>query len=180
MNAIEKTYENNKGYCSTDGVANFIFLILCGVLQGCPLSGTLFVMVMDPIMHLFQIYIEDPGHGRIRACADDVGGAIKRLVELKRMYLISEAVRKATGLSLKPNKGSLFCKLVLPVSIIFPSLGSGSGKKSLNGQPFRSRMLESILVFIWALKVFPSFGLDRSKNTWKGLMLCIDRDYPTG
>ena len=71
---IDKLYENNKGYCCSDGTFNFMFNVLCGVMQGCPLSGSLFVIVIDPIMFLFEKYICQPGFGQILACADDLGG----------------------------------------------------------------------------------------------------------
>ena len=86
------------------GISQFVFMVLSGVLQGCPLSGTLFVIVMDPIMCLFSKYICQPDYGQVRACADDVGSALHHLKDLIRIYLIFEQARKATGLTLKPNK----------------------------------------------------------------------------
>ena len=32
----------------------WIFTIGCGVLQGCPFSGSLFVIAIDPLLHLFE------------------------------------------------------------------------------------------------------------------------------
>ena len=65
--------------------------------------------VMDLIMFLFTKHICSPGYGQVRACADDVGAALRNLKDLIRVYLIFESVGKATGLHLKPAK----CVLVL-------------------------------------------------------------------
>ena len=54
VNAIKVLYKGNRGFCNIEGVSKFIFDVLSGVLQGCPLSGTLFVIVMDPILFLFN------------------------------------------------------------------------------------------------------------------------------
>ena len=109
LNAIKTLYKDNRVFCNIGGAAQFMFMILSGVLQGCPFSGTLFVIIMDPIMHLFTKYICRPGFGEVRSCADDVGCALACLWSLKRVFLIFESVRKATGLILKPNK----CVIVL-------------------------------------------------------------------
>ena len=102
-------YNGNRSFCNINGVSKFIFNILSGVLQGCPLSGTLFVIVMDPIMFLFTKYICSPGFGQVRACADDIGAVLYNLKDLVRVFHIFSIVGKASGLLLKPIK----CVLIL-------------------------------------------------------------------
>eukprot|EP00959_Pyramimonas_sp_CCMP1952_P013274 280092-Pyramimonas_sp.AAC.1 len=42
-----------------------------GVLQGCPLSGSLWALAMDPLLrHLHRLF-PSIDHGVVRACADD-------------------------------------------------------------------------------------------------------------
>ena len=53
FNAIKTLYSGTKGFCNIGGISQFVFMVLSGVLQGCPLSGTLLVIAMDPIMFCF-------------------------------------------------------------------------------------------------------------------------------
>ena len=70
-------YKCNMAYMCTPAGNKFIFMILWGVLQGCPLSGSLFVMAIDPLLHMFRIMLEDSALGAVRACADDIGIALR-------------------------------------------------------------------------------------------------------
>ena len=54
---------------------------LTGVIQGCALSGSLFAIAMDPILRWVKASINLVGFGIVRACADDIGGALKRALE---------------------------------------------------------------------------------------------------
>ena len=109
MNAIKNLYENNRGFSSIGGMQLFIFLVLSGVLQGCPLSGSLFVICMDPLLNMFAEYIQNPSRSQIRACADDVGAALQRLSQLHILFKLFSEIEKAAGLTLKPAK----CVIVL-------------------------------------------------------------------
>ena len=57
------------GVWSEDG--QLAFMILRGVLQGCPLSGLLFALAMDPCIRLFGRKVPEP-RGFLRVCADDI------------------------------------------------------------------------------------------------------------
>eukprot|EP00973_Karenia_brevis_P031391 4330198-Karenia_brevis.AAC.1 len=46
--------------------------ITAGVIQGCPLSGSLFAISLEPFLRIFQNRYVDPGYGRVYACADDI------------------------------------------------------------------------------------------------------------
>ena len=50
MNAFECMYRPNNAYMNLNGTLTFMFAVLRGVLQGCPLSGWLFAMGMDPVI----------------------------------------------------------------------------------------------------------------------------------
>jgi hypothetical protein len=44
-----------------------LFRILSGIIQGCPLAGTCFVLAMDPFLAKFKLEVEDQNLGIIRA-----------------------------------------------------------------------------------------------------------------
>ena len=73
-------------------------------MQGCPLSGTLFVLAIDPLLTQFEHYIHNPLLGAIYACADDIGAALKKLSHLKLLFQLFEKYRQVSGLTLKPKK----------------------------------------------------------------------------
>jgi hypothetical protein len=108
IRAIKNLYRGNEAYGMAGGIMAHMFSILSGVLQGCPLSGTLFVLVVDPLLWMFRTQMSE---ALVRACADDVGMALRRLDSLALLYKIFEDYRKATNLTLKAAK----CVLVVTV-----------------------------------------------------------------
>ena len=57
LSGIPNLYKGNEAYAVSEGLMQHLFPILSGVLQGCPLSGTLFVFVMDPLLWSFRRYL---------------------------------------------------------------------------------------------------------------------------
>ena len=82
----------------------FLFMIVSGVLQGCPLSGTLFVLVIDPLLWSFKRKLSSTV---VRTCADDIGMALRRLDELCLIVKIFHDFEAASNLKLKPKKSIL-------------------------------------------------------------------------
>ena len=56
--------------------AVFLYWIWSGVLQGCPLSGSLFVLAIDPFLDKFYKLVHSVGLGKLGACADDIGAVL--------------------------------------------------------------------------------------------------------
>ena len=83
-----------------------MFMVLSGVITGCPLSGSLFVLVMDPLLYLFRSHLSTT---MIRACADDIGAAVPHLRALVTLNRIFTQIQDAANLTLKPSK----CIIVL-------------------------------------------------------------------
>ena len=79
---IVAMYDMVCAFAVADGCTTFLFWILTGVLQGCPLSGMLFAIIMDPFLVKFEMDICSTGKGCVRACADDVGAALSSLHDL--------------------------------------------------------------------------------------------------
>ena len=101
-------YEGNEAYGMCGGVLVHMLSILSGVLHGCPLSGTLFVLGLDLLLWMLQV---QPDSSVIRACADDIGAALRRLEESIALAKIVNGFKSAARLTLKPPK----CILVLTV-----------------------------------------------------------------
>ena len=124
INVIECIYINNNATYNTGNRTINMFKIVSGVLQGCPLSGFLFAICIDPFLrhcetstlgttststpqHAKSPYYSNMLHVReciIRACADDVGASmsdIKHLLSLHSCYTLMQVI---SGLRLKPKK----------------------------------------------------------------------------
>jgi hypothetical protein len=108
LKAIRRLYTGNKAYASKGGILVFMFPILSGILQGCPLSGTLFVFVIDPLLWMFRCHLNK---AIIRACADDVGAALRRLSDLATLHKLFSEFRSVSLLTLKPTK----CVIIMTV-----------------------------------------------------------------
>ena len=79
----------------------FMFVILSGVLQGCPLSGSLFVLAIDPLLHMFKTMLEDSSLACVRACADDIGISLTQLRHLPVVKILFDDFTLVSGLNLK-------------------------------------------------------------------------------
>ena len=100
----------------------------CGILQGCPLSGSLFAIALDPFLNALRKKFDDKApqgrSGISRACADDIVVAVPRfrgLITLELLFLVTGTF---SGLVLQP-KNTIF----VPTSIPF-SAGLVAGMKA--------------------------------------------------
>jgi len=101
ISGIKGLYTSNKAYGYSGGFVVFLFWIVAGVLQGCPMSGTLFVFAIDPLLWSFKVKISS---AVVRTCADDIGMALKRLDMLALLYKLFHDFKSASNLTLKPPK----------------------------------------------------------------------------
>jgi len=77
INLVRAMYHLNSNYIIIDCETQFLYYILAGVLQGCPLSGMLFDIAIDPLLAMFEEIIQHPGKADFGVCADDVGAAME-------------------------------------------------------------------------------------------------------
>jgi hypothetical protein len=91
---------------------------MSGVLQGCPLSGLIFVLVMDPLLAAMEGLIDKTGLATTRACADDIGSAIRDIRALKIFANLFKIMARISNLKLKASK----CVVVPVASKFSPSL----------------------------------------------------------
>ena len=80
------------------GATHWLFDIYSGVLQGCPLSGLLFVCCMDPITRALAARIT--GRGSATACADDLAVALSSIAHLPRVHAVVDLAARAACLCL--------------------------------------------------------------------------------
>eukprot|EP00973_Karenia_brevis_P007352 994720-Karenia_brevis.AAC.1 len=71
---IHELYRKCQLFFSLFGQDLFVCILRSGVIQGCPLSGTLFTIVIDIFLEFMYQEIYEKGRGEIAACADDIGG----------------------------------------------------------------------------------------------------------
>ena len=106
---VKALYHRNLAYLGSQEGLVFMFVVLSGVLQGCPLSGSLFVIVIDPLLHMFKTQLENTGLATTRACADDIGVALRQLQSLPTLCLWFQCFTRVSGLPLGPAR----CIIVL-------------------------------------------------------------------
>ena len=85
---------------------------LSDILQGDPLSGSVFALCVDPLMRELHMSFELAGNGMARACADDVGRvfgqwkaslALERISgKIERAAALKLGIKKCVGISLVP------------------------------------------------------------------------------
>ena len=91
-----------------DGLILFFLEVKSGVLQGCPASGSLFVVAVNPFLVIIESILK-PGE-MVKAFADDLANVLKSLASLKSLYSIFKVIRIVSGMTLNTSK----C-LIIPV-----------------------------------------------------------------
>ena len=102
-------YRNARAVETHNGKKLVVIQFLSGVLQGCPASAFLFNNAMDPFFRDLDKHLTERKAGIIRACADDLGAALRALKFLIGLPPIFSTAQDLAGLTLKPSK----CHLVI-------------------------------------------------------------------
>jgi hypothetical protein len=118
FNVVEANYFFVDTHTTVGQRIVFLFLVRCGVLQGCPLSGTLFAISVEPFLRHMRYEVQNKGGGIVRACADDVGIAIVSINTLLQAKLVFDFAELFSGLTLKPKK----CQLIPVCAVVTPEL----------------------------------------------------------
>lgn len=90
-----------------------LFFFFSGVLQGCPLSGTLWAL-----SRWLQGLLQVPVPGMLRACADDLGLVLHHIQQLHAVDKVFSLAGKVANLKLAPPK----CKLIPLIRMLDPEL----------------------------------------------------------
>ena len=83
------------------------------MLQGCPASAFLFNLAPDPFLVRFETALASKQAGILRACADDIGAALRALKYLLLLKPIFDDAARLAGLHLKPAK----CNIIVCVPL---------------------------------------------------------------
>ena len=104
VNVVRGIYFMNATYISMTVAVEFFCWICSGVLHGCPLSGTLFALAVDPVLHMLEAQLDSGKLGVMRACADDIGAALASASVMQKLYPVFRLAKLATGLTLNVKK----------------------------------------------------------------------------
>ena len=105
-------YTNNRVFCNIDGIVIWLFHVLSGVLQGCPASGSLFVIAINPCLYLIDDVIGP--RDVVRAFADDIATVIAKLETLIKIANVFAVYRRASNLTIKTKK-----RVIIPIGSPF-------------------------------------------------------------
>ena len=85
-----------------------LFDMFSGMVQGCPLSGSLFVLVIKPLLIAMQGISLDKQQVVFTVCADDIGIVLQELCSRPRVADLSAAFEKSRRCNSKRQNALLF------------------------------------------------------------------------
>ena len=91
------------GYINIDGVISFFADFRAGVLQGCPASGSLVVIAINPFLNLIETKLCAPREV-CRAFADDLAAVLRSIEALKPISSLFKLLQAVSGMALKAKK----------------------------------------------------------------------------
>jgi hypothetical protein len=104
INALKALYKDGFATINLNGKRWRRFPILSGIRQGCPASGTLFALAIDPCLR-YLISKIGPERGIMNAYADDIAAVLRDLFDsLKIIDDSFKTIGRATSLHLHPGK----------------------------------------------------------------------------
>eukprot|EP00959_Pyramimonas_sp_CCMP1952_P307555 6437433-Pyramimonas_sp.AAC.1 len=81
-----------------------LLLITSGVMQGCPLSGSVWTFGIDSIIRSLELALPaDPRDGSLGGCAGDLGAVLSKLVHFTRLYPTFASASSVASLDLRPS-----------------------------------------------------------------------------
>ena len=104
VNFIEGIYYMNASFVAQQDGLHFFCWITAGVLQGCPLSGLIFVLIVDPLLRAIAETCDRPKLSMTRACADDIGTVLFNCRVLPLLHDLFYTIELCANLKLKPKK----------------------------------------------------------------------------
>ena len=81
---------------------SWLYEVLSGVLQGCPVSGSLFVIAIKPCLIMINQKVEP--NDLCRTFADDIATVTCRIDTLVKIAKVFEVIKRVSNLAVKANK----------------------------------------------------------------------------
>ena len=103
VHAVRQLYKNNRCVFIRNGQQQPGLLILSGIRQGCPASGSLFALAFDPFLCMLVAKLPHPRHV-VRAFADDVAIVRALLQALGPIWKAFRLLASASCMELKIKK----------------------------------------------------------------------------
>lgn len=107
--SVAGLYANASVWVGLSGEQEMLFWVRSGIVQGCPLSGLLFGITVDPVLRMLEAALRAVGPSALWACADDVGAVCYSKTHLLAMRHPFKVAEGAARLRLKPTR----CQLIL-------------------------------------------------------------------
>ena len=98
LNYLKFLYEGNQCLYRGDDSDTPLYRVDSGIIQGCPLSGAIFVMTVDPCLRLLQKTLPSSTN---RAFADVIATIVQSLQDLSTLKSNFDIFRDISGLDLK-------------------------------------------------------------------------------
>jgi hypothetical protein len=102
-NLLLALYHLNVCYIKLPSGYEYLYLIFTGVLQGCPLSGLVFAVSIDPIVSS-SARVDHQTGSLSRWCADDLASVLPCPDALTKLHRVFVTFSPLTGLHLNPKK----------------------------------------------------------------------------
>ena len=89
------------------GTLHFMTIITSGVIQGCPLGASLFIIGMEPFVRMLVHRIILPEIGIVNLCADDIAVVLRSWQSLDAVATVFDDAQACANLTLKITKCTL-------------------------------------------------------------------------
>jgi hypothetical protein len=104
IKVVEQLYNRCKAIVRHEGASESAFLMESGIKQGCPASGSLFALALDPFVRMLLARLPSP-HSLVVACADDLATALHDIMKaLPILYRCFLCLEHAACLAINPGK----------------------------------------------------------------------------
>ncbi|CAK0905106.1 unnamed protein product, partial [Prorocentrum cordatum] len=107
LSIIDQLYLELEAFAMVRNTPTHAWWVTSGIVQGCSLSGSLYAAATAPFLVDLQLQLEAPRKGIARACADDIGAAIRDIPSLSILADIMLLAERFATLSLRIDKCNL-------------------------------------------------------------------------
>ncbi|CAK0791588.1 unnamed protein product, partial [Prorocentrum cordatum] len=107
LSITDQLYLELEAFAMARNAPTHAWRVTSGIVQGCSLSGPLYAAATAPLLVDLQRQLEAPRKGIARACADDIGTAIRDILSLSILADIMLLAERSATLPLRIDKCNL-------------------------------------------------------------------------